>query len=791
MQLRADSINESQRSIDAVLATENPVTVYDWNSRQTVDEVLVMKGCEIPSRIHLLDNHQRWSNDDVFGSISDIRVEGSTLVCRLNFADMAGFEDDDQARRIERAWTKVKQRHLREVSVGYRVLDYVTIPTGESQVVAGRKYTAGNRPLRIATKWLPREGSLTPVAADAAATTRKEEDMDPLRRYLVGIGLRADATMTEIWSFVEGLTDGQQRGEVQKILDQSTNLTPPQSVRTAMESWETAAPTGQRNGGSAAADDGAQSQSSQSQSSQSAAQQDSQAPSNGQRSAAGQTVVGRTGDTADSAGQDVESMVRNQIATERSRVTDITRMFADNGVDNDALQQRAISEGWNTARVAQEILPMVRQRSSQPLDNTGHIGIHSRSDQSNMQALALAVMVRNGTDLDNPIFERSHVGARFNPNGDGRTPGSVLALDVNHEDRQRAMEEAHRIAARYSSLVDLCELGLRASGRPVPHNRDEMVRAALSSSAVQGMFTTDVNARLLGSYATAEDTTQGWCRSEDRDDFKANTGHTMGKFNGLTIHSSGKTADDMDTDSESYSYRLYRFSGKFTLDEMDIINDRFGGLEQMSPEDMGASAAEIRPNMVYALLLSNPTFNGTALFHTDRNNIFTGAADAFGLTSLTNARAQMAKQRIRERILNLRLRYVLAPWELEGTIDQLFNSIEVRDTTASKIYGTTNPTAGKGFRKVLDDRLSAAGVVDPVSGTKYTGTATNWYGTAVPGEAGAKTIVVGYRRGTGRMPQLRSYALSQGQWGVGWDINMDIGSGFEDYRGIQKHSGTA
>jgi hypothetical protein len=53
-----------------------------------------------------------------------------------------------------------------------------------------------------------------------------------------------------------------------------------------------------------------------------------------------------------------------------------------------------------------------------------------------------------------------------------------------------------------------------------------------------------------------------------------------------------------------------------------------------------------------------------------------------------------------------------------------------------------------------------------------------------PGEEGAKTIEVGYRRGTGRAPTIRSFVLDKGQWGLGWDINFDIGAKALDYRGM-------
>jgi hypothetical protein len=36
---------------------------------------------------------------------------------------------------------------------------------------------------------------------------------------------------------------------------------------------------------------------------------------------------------------------------------------------------------------------------------------------------------------------------------------------------------------------------------------------------------------------------------------------------------------------------------------------------------------------------------------------------------------------------------------------------------------------------------------------------------------------------------MRSFVLDKGQWGLGWDINLDIGAAFMDYRGWYKSTG--
>jgi hypothetical protein len=102
------------------------------------------------------------------------------------------------------------------------------------------------------------------------------------------------------------------------------------------------------------------------------------------------------------------------------------------------------------------------------------------------------------------------------------------------------------------------------------------------------------------------------------------------------------------------------------------------------------------------------------------------------------------------------------------------------------LFYTLNVLQSEGLTLVVDDRIGVSGVTDPTTNTARTGLDTNWFLSA----GGARTVRVAYRRGTNRQPQLRSFMLDRGQWGMGWDINMDIGAKALDYRGMHKSAGT-
>ena len=284
-----------------------------------------------------------------------------------------------------------------------------------------------------------------------------------------------------------------------------------------------------------------------------------------------------------------------------------------------------------------------------------------------------------------------------------------------------------------------------------------------------------------------------WTNTIEVADYKQNDMTTMGKMGGLTKHARGKTADSMDFGAETEPLRIARYSGQFCLDDIDIINNRIGNPTQDSPEEMGRSAAQLRPNLVYAVLLANASLvkDGFPLFDAANcNNDFTGAGSALNIASLEAAITAMADQRQRGRPLNLMAKYLLVPPALRFHAQRILSSAIVADTTqptTDGLQGRSNVLTGAGITVISDSRLGAAGTVDPNTEAQIDGNDKQWFLTASPGVSGAKTVTVAYRSGTGRAPNVRSYALSKGQWGIGWDINHSLGAKALDHLALQRH----
>ena len=67
----------------------------------------------------------------------------------------------------------MRENHIQDFSVGYRVIDAKFIPAGESMEIKGRKYAG---PVKVATRWKLKETSVCPIGADELAKTRADAE---------------------------------------------------------------------------------------------------------------------------------------------------------------------------------------------------------------------------------------------------------------------------------------------------------------------------------------------------------------------------------------------------------------------------------------------------------------------------------------------------------------------------------------------------------------------------------------------------------------------------------------
>lgn len=153
-------------AFDWILTTELPVTVFDWDRWEFVNEVLLADGMRVPAtgQVPLLDSHNRGSVKDVLGHVRDFSeaVAGSypARTGQVHFAEDA----DSQAAKM-----KVAGGHITDGSVGYVQTKSVWIMDGQQAAINGKLFDG---PLRVTYEWELREFSLCPIGADVLAKVR-------------------------------------------------------------------------------------------------------------------------------------------------------------------------------------------------------------------------------------------------------------------------------------------------------------------------------------------------------------------------------------------------------------------------------------------------------------------------------------------------------------------------------------------------------------------------------------------------------------------------------------------
>lgn len=467
---------------------------------------------------------------------------------------------------------------------------------------------------------------------------------------------------------------------------------------------------------------------------------------------------------------------RGRIA-ERDRRTQIEQYAVMSG-SSDELRGELIDGDFTADQARDRIWEdhQSRTRASVPTDLPGQSPAgHRRDSVSNIELATIEAAVLHGRGLD-PTTSWA-----VNDNGTPRVRQMT-------PDLERAIENAYQ--HRAASLEDIIRMCARLDNVNLPMGRNGLLQEYIRSSstaALSAVFTTNVNSELLQSYQVTPDSTgDGWVRESDVSDFRVNERARMENGGALKKLPRGGEAEHATYSDIVESFKIARYAAQFLIDDQDIQDDNFGGLTGFVPADMGVAARQVRPDLVYSILMGNPDMrDSVALFHAaTHGNLNTSAALA--VATLKAGRAAMRVQQENGRNLNVMPKFLIVPPTLEDDADTLLHS-RLLITGESSTKAANNPNANKGLVVVTDARLQN-GVTDPTDGTGATvhaGSTTSWFLSAV---SSSHTIECAYLRGTGRAPQIRPFVLSEGRWGLGWDVKMDVGAKALDWRGMQKNT---
>ena len=349
-----------------------------------------------------------------------------------------------------------------------------------------------------------------------------------------------------------------------------------------------------------------------------------------------------------------------------------------------------------------------------------------------------------------------------------------------------------------STWVQLGRDMLAADRQPIPDTDGGVIRAALSSVSVSTAMAGLVNTSFLTGFNNQPDNTQGWIRIEPAENFLSQ--HSFTLLGAARLTPMGKNAADHTFFGfmGSEGWAVGRFAAQLVIDEQDLIMGQYVGLKLRAFEKLGRAARRLVPDMVFALLLQNPTMSADSqqLFSAAHSNLGSGpasslfynpfsvvdsgstpigvegAADAISLGMAAIA-GQTTSDALGDSVhLNLSPKYLIVPSALYGTALRLARLQMLNQDTDLIVRS--------------ESRLGAAGVVDPQSDTVVAGSNANWL-LAAPDEQAPSVVVGSIGTENGKiMPTIRQFDLagpgSPGQWGIALDVVLDVGCTALDWR---------
>ena len=320
------------------------------------------------------------------------------------------------------------------------------------------------------------------------------------------------------------------------------------------------------------------------------------------------------------------------------------------------------------------------------------------------------------------------------------------------------------------TFAQLAKATLQQRGERALDNDRDTCRAAFSGVNGISDLAGVVNMAILDGYRGATDSLAGCYSAQDTPNYLAQQFASMTTLPRLELVGRGGTAPSIAFTLDNVGgYRLARFGLQFDIDEQDVEDGHPLHVYQLALREIGGQVRRMISDLLWSVLLSNPemTADSTAVFHTDHGNVATGGPSALALASLDTGMGAIGAQTGIDEDgdpihLGLSGRYLVVPPAIEGAARRLVR----------------NMATGTGDLIVRpESRLTDAGVVDPTADVVLEGNNTNWL-LAAPADQ-ATGLVLGVLNGQ-MEPDIRSYELTGGQFGVGFDVQFSCAAAVVD-----------
>lgn len=427
---------------------------------------------------------------------------------------------------------------------------------------------------------------------------------------------------------------------------------------------------------------------------------------------------------------------RSSVVIERKRIADIEAI--DGAGDHPKIVAKAIEDGDSVVKAEVAILRAARPEAP---------SIHASQPHDNEAQVVEA----------------------------GLMMGSQLNVDKMFDDK--VLEAANK---RYgSSGLGLGEMILNAAeqttGRRMSYKRDGMkdiLAAGFSNNGLTGVLSNTANKFLLDGYMYGDNSDLAITGKRSVSDFKQVTSYRMTADSQFQEVGPGGQLHHFTQSEDAYTNQAKTYGIMHAVTRTDIINDDLGVFDQMR-RHIGMGAAHKRRNVVWTAFMDNATF-----FASGNGNYQSGADTVLSMDSMTAAlQLFMDQTDDNGQPIGIDPAMLLVPTALAGSAMSLFDSMEIRDTTASTTTLTANIHKGK-FSPVVSRYLG---------NSSYTGSSdTAWYLLANPAELA--TIELCYLNGI-ETPTIETADADFSTLGIQFRGYFDFGVAMQDPKGGVKSAG--
>jgi hypothetical protein len=729
-ELRAETFNADDRTVEVIWAAGERVKRYDWDIGPYIEELSMEPEAIRMERFEtgamsLLNNHDSYDMESRLGVVQagSVRIEGGKAYATVKISRNARGED--------------LIRDLQDgmpfpVSVGYRIHAYEETDGNDEAL-----------PVRLITDWEPFEISACPVQADAKAHSRSADfgqaeneckitrnsaenstvKVNKMNKYDLARSYNGDQLTAFAMAF--GL---------ERAADEADDVL---SARL-IEKFDV-----EKRAAEDAAAAAEQAATAEAEAAKAAEEATAEAARNAGFTGTPEEIQAMVSDVAARAVSDAAEANTRKENERREAINNLAERHGKNIEGLDEMRTAAIANGHTHEQFRDAMFEKIAE-------------IANRAPAS---------------------FARASGGSKMQTQ---RRDAAVSYLQ-QRANRTEMTDEIREF--RGCSLIDLAQRALGWAG--VDTNgltKHEIAKRALSTGDFPIILSNLAGKTLAASYAAAPKTFEAFTRSMNISDFKPRYIIRKGLAPQLQLknengeYNYGNFAES----KEQIFLKTYGIAVRMTR-EM-LVNDDLDAFVGLTAE-FGQSAATLESDIVYGLLLSNPQLmeDNTAVFAAGHNNLSTGAASALSATSLSAAKVKMSKQKDLDgdTTLNLSPNVLVIPPELEMTAEQLMTSI------TPNVSGEVVPKFIPSLVPVSEARLSNGISKQKQIGVNVSGSATAWYMMSKQ----VDSIVTAYMDGQSGV--YTEEELDFDTDGVKIKARHDFGAAWGDYRGSHKSNGAA